>query len=460
MGLIELDGFSFDLGPTILMMPHVYKSVFEYCGRNPDDYFQITKLDPIYKVYFNDGSVHEATSELSGLVKELEKISEQDTQGYLAYLAEIYKRYLVAKDFFITKTFNNAGDLLNPSTIAAAFKLKTFNNAYSMISKFVKNEKLRELLSFQTMYIGISPFNGPSIYTIIPMIELIYGVWFMKGGMRSYVKALERLFIELGGKIHLNSPVRKIVLDGHKVSGIEVNDNLISGDIVLNTADFMYAIKELLPESFQHGRYKKQNINAYEYACSCFMLYIGLNKRSFPGLNVHNLAFAKDFSNNINEIFNGSIPSDPSIYVYAPAIEDESLAPPGQLGIYVLAPVPNLKEGSSINWNNKSLIDSFRLKIFEKIRRIKPLADFENHIVTEKLFTPLDFSENFNVSFGATFGLRPTLFQSNNFRPQPKAIRYKNLYFAGSSIHPGAGVPIVLTSAELAVSEILNDEKN
>jgi len=459
MGVVEFDGFQFDLGPTILMMPQMYKEVFEFCGRNPDDYFQMVQLDPIYKVFFADGSVHEATSELTRLVAELEAISEKDAQGYLRYLGDIYERYLLAKDHFIGRGFRTWSDLINPTTLSAGLRLKTFNNAYAMIAEYVESEKLRELLSFQTLYIGVSPYNGPSIYTIIPMIELIYGVWFVKGGMRGYVQALERLFSELGGVIHFNSPVEKIVMEGRQATGLLVNGQLQPADMVLSTADFPYAMKQLLPADFRQGRYRPSQVDQYEYACSCFMQYIALDCRDFPGLNVHNLSFAEDFSGNITDIFAGRFPQDPSVYVYAPALLDESLAPAGQLGLYVLTPVPNLKDGPAIDWTDAAALATYRAKAYEKIRRIKPLENFERHIIREKTYTPLDFKMDFNAFFGATFGLRPTLLQSNSFRPQPKAMRYDNLYFAGSSNHPGAGVPIVLMSAQIAVQEILRDQQ-
>ncbi|MDD2534058.1 MAG: phytoene desaturase family protein [Eubacteriales bacterium] len=457
MGLIEFDGFKFDLGPTILMMPHMFREVFEFCGRNPDDYLQMERLDPIYQVYFSDGTTHAASSELSKLVQTLEAVSEADAQGFLRYLSDVYERYLVAKEHFIGRGFRTWTDLFNPKTLMAGLKLKTFNNAYAMISEYVKDEKLRELLSFQTLYIGISPFNGPSIYTIIPMIELVFGVWFLKGGMRSLVTSFVTLFEELGGKIHVNAPVSEIRFAGRRATGVVVAGEHHAADYVISTADFPYAMKSLLPANFRQGKYKPVNVEKYDYACSCFMQYIALDTRDFPDLDLHNLVFSEDFSGNIHDIFDGNFPQDPSIYVYAPALLDESLAPEGQLGLYVLTPVPNLKEGSAIDWTDESTLAGFREKAYEKMRRIGPLAGFEKHILREKVYTPLDYQIDFNAFFGATFGLRPTLMQSNSFRPQPKATRYDNLYFAGSSSHPGAGVPIVLMSAQIAVNELLRD---
>ena len=456
MGVISGNGFTFDLGPTILMMPQIYEEVFSNCGRNPADYLPMERLDPIYKVYFGDGTTHVASSELSSLIKTLESVSEAETQGYLAYLADVYKRYLVAKEHFIDRSFRKATDFYNPKTLLAGLRLRTFDNAFDSVGKFVKDQKLKELLSFQTLYIGISPFNGPSIYTIIPMIELTYGVWFLKGGMRTMALAMEKLFLEMGGKLFLDAAVERINIDGKVVRGITVNGEQKIADGVVCSADFPYAMKALLPDDFKHKKYQPAKVAELDYSCSAYMLYLGLDKRDFPGLNVHNLVFSKDFKGNLDDIFAGRFPADPSIYVYAPALLDESLAPVGQLGLYVLVPVPNLKDGS-LPWEDEAAMAGYRRQALEKISQIQPLKDFEQHIIFEKSYTPVDFRDDFNALFGATFGLRPTLLQSNYWRPQPKAMGYQNLYFTGSSAHPGAGVPIVLTSAKITVAEVVRD---
>ncbi|KNZ43151.1 phytoene desaturase family protein [Acetobacterium bakii] len=456
MGVVSGNGFSFDLGPTILMMPQIFKEVFSYCDRNPDDYLEMQRLDPIYKVYFDDGTTHEASSELSSLVTTLESVSAEEAQGYLAYLSDVYKRYLVAKYFFIDRSFRSPRDFYNPKTLLAGLRLRTFDNAFDSVGKFVKDNKLRELLSFQTLYIGISPFNGPSIYTIIPMIELVYGVWFLKGGMRSMAVAMERLFLEMGGKLFLNAPVEKINFDGKRARSVTVAGLEKTGDIILCSADFPHAMESLLPIDFKHGKYTPAKVKDLDYACSAFVLYLGLDKRDFPGLNIHSMVFSGDFRGNLKDIFDGHFPADPSIYVYAPALLDEDLAPDGQLGLYVLTPVPNLKDGP-LDWADASMVAGYRKQALEKVKEIVPLKDFEKHIIFEKVYTPLDFKGDFNAVFGATFGLRPTLLQSNYWRPQAKAMNYENLYFAGSSAHPGAGVPIVLNSAKLGVQEIVRD---
>ena len=457
MNQIDLDGFLFDQAPTILMMPEIYKEVFTDAGVNPDDYLKMTRLDPIYKVYYKDGKTHTASSELSRLTAGLEAVSEADTEGYLAYLADTYKRYRVAKDHFITKPFRYKTDFYNPKTLYQGLKLRTFDNAYHSVSKFVKDKRLQEMLSFQTLYIGISPYNGPSIYTIIPMIELIYGVWFLEGGMYAMVEAMVRLFKELGGRIHLNAPVRELIIEKNTARGfITEAGETVKGDIILNTSDFPYALDELLPD-YKDGKYRKANLQKLEYSCSCLMFYLGLDNRDYPGLDVHNFYFTDDFDGNIRDVFDGRYPADASVYAYAPALQDPSLAPEGQLGLYVLVPVPNLKDGKSIDWQDEKTLNDIREDVFNKLELITPLKGFRDHLIREKVFTPADFKESFNLMNGATFGLKPTLFQSNNWRPQAKARKIENLYFAGSSNHPGAGVPIVLTSAKIAAEEIQRD---
>jgi phytoene desaturase len=176
----EEKGFQFDVGPTIVMMPEIYREIFEITGVKASDYLDMQLLDPLYELHYQDGTSFTVSSDLTKLIPALEKISFEDTQGYLTYLADIYKRYNIARKGFIDRSFHSLKDILSWQNIRDTFRLRTLDSAYKSISKFVKNEKLRQALSFQTLYIGVSPFVGPSIYTIIPMIELLYGIWYIK----------------------------------------------------------------------------------------------------------------------------------------------------------------------------------------------------------------------------------------------------------------------------------------
>ncbi len=447
-------GFHFDVGPTIVMMPEIYREVFEFSGANPDDYISMQLLDPLYQLHYQDGTSFTVSSNLTKLIPALEKISHQDTQGYLAYLADIYKRYNVARRGFIDRSFLSMKDIFNFKTIRDTLQLKTFNSAYDSISKFVKNEKLRQALSFQTLYIGVSPFEGPSIYTIIPMIELLYGIWFLKGGMYAMALAMEKRFKELGGIVVTNASVEKINVTNKQATSIRINGQNIESDAILVNADFAYAVSQLL-DIKDRGKFTPKKIEKMEYSSSSFIMYFGLNKKIKT--TVHQIRYAKDFRKNIQDLFEPTLPKDPSFYLYSPTQIDPSLAPNGKEILYVLVPVPN-RESHQFTWD-AAMTKAFRDQIVSRIKTIEGFEHFDQHIEVENVMTPKDWEKQFNLQYAATFGFKPILFQSNFFRPQVKALPIKGLYFAGTSVHPGAGIPIVMKSAKIAAETMIKDLK-
>ena len=457
MNQIKTAGFTFDLGPTIVMMQEIYREVFEFCGKDPDDYISMKKVDPMLKLYFNKEEPIEFSNDLIELTKTLENISPEDTQGYFAFLADIYQRYTIAKEAFITKSFRGFWDFYNPKSLWAGIRLRTFSDAYTSISKFVKDDRLRKSLAFQTLYIGVSPYQGPSLYTIIPMIELFYGVYFIEGGMYTLATSLARLFEELGGKIVYETSVDEILIDNKIAKGIRIGKEQVMADAIVCGADFPYAMKELIPDERKRGKYTNKKIAKFEYSCSCFLMYLGLDKK-YPEEHLHSIYFAEDFKQNVDDLFErGKLPDDPSFYLYRPSLMDDSLAPEGQEGLYVLVPVPELSKYEK--WTEQTM-QAYRQKIIRLLKEKTIFKDIDEHIVSETLITPKDFSERFNAYNGATFGLKPTLKQSNYYRPHNKFSAAENLYFCGSSTHPGAGVPIVMQSAKLAVEELLRDDNH
>ena len=457
MNQIKTAGFTFDLGPTIVMMPEIYREVFEFCGKDPDDYISMKKVDPMLKLYFNKEEPIEFSNDLIELTKTLENISPEDTQGYFAFLPDIYQRYTIAKEAFITKSFRGFWDFYNPKSLWAGIRLRTFSDAYTSISKFVKDDRLRKSLAFQTLYIGVSPYQGSSLYTIIPMIELFYGVYFIEGGMYTLATSLARLFEELGGKIVYETSVDEILIDNKIAKGIRIGKEQVMADAIVCGADFPYAMKELIPDERKRGKYTNKKIAKFEYSCSCFLMYLGLDKK-YPEEHLHSIYFAEDFKQNVDDLFErGKLPDDPSFYLYRPSLMDDSLAPEGQEGLYVLVPVPELSKYEK--WTEQTM-QAYRQKIIRLLKEKTIFKDIDEHIVSETLITPKDFSERFNAYNGATFGLKPTLKQSNYYRPHNKFSAAENLYFCGSSTHPGAGVPIVMQSAKLAVEELLRDDNH
>jgi len=457
MNQIQKGGYTFDVGPSIVMMPQEYREVFELCGRNADDYIPMQRIEPMLDLSFPDSGPLAFSSDLVTLTSILESVDKDDAEGYLEYLAIIYKRFNIARDHFLSRSFRTASDFYNPKSLYEGFRLHTFGDAYSTISHYVKDERLRQALAFQTLYIGISPYEGPSLYSMIPMIELLYGVWFIKGGMYTMAEGMKKLFLELGGTLHTGRAVERIYIEEGRAQGVIVGDRLIKTDYVVCNADFPYAMKNLVKDERAKGKYTDAKIESMDYSCSCFVLYLGVDKQ-YPLNAVHTIRFSHDFQENVADIFqNKTFPTDPSFYIHAPSMADPSMAPEGKQALYVLTPVSPLVEGSPA-WTLEETT-AFREKILDLLEAQPGFSDIRSHIEVEEIFTPLDFEHHFNAYKGATFGLRPTLKQSNYWRPHNKADDCEALYFCGSSVHPGAGVPIVLMGAKLAVEELMRDDQ-
>lgn len=453
MNRLEVDGFKFDMGPTIVMMPDIYKKPFIDTGVNPDDYFTMERVDPFMDVKINDKQ-YVLSSDLVAITQQFENADGIDMLGFLNYLSDIYGKYLNAKDNFIYQSYRSFKDFFNVKTLINSFKLKTFSSSFNDMKKFIPNQELQYLLSFQTLYIGISPFSGPSIYNIIPMIELLYGIWYIKGGMYEYALALKKRFEELGGRIQLDSEVSRIETRNRTATGITIDGVSFPADAVLVNADFPYAVENLIPQNNQKTYPKKRVNQKLKYSMSCLLLYLGTDQK-YPNLNLHTIKMASDFENNVNEIENGKLPKDASYYIYNPSLIDDSFAPKDSSSLYLLVPFANLQ---SKQWSEAEYYQ-YADKIIAKFQKDFAIEDFQNHIQVKKIFTPNNFASLYNSKFGTAFGLKPTLLQSNYFRPHNKFKDLDNLYFAGASTHPGAGVPIVITSGELAANELKKDFK-
>ncbi len=458
MDQIKKDGYTYDVGPTLVMMPAIYKEIFEIAGKNPDDYIKLKKLNPMYDVYFNreEFTHYSLSSDLGDLMKIMEKKGGKVASGFINYLSDIYKRYLVALKYFITRSFRSWKDFYNPKMIHQALKLKTFDSADSMMNRYIGSKDISQIFSFQTLYIGVSPKKGPSLYNIIPMIELLYGVWFPEGGMHSMAQGMARLFTELGGKIHYNTPVKEILIENKKAVGLELEDQTVNGDYIVSNADFPYTMKELIKDKSAKGKYTDKKIDKMDYSCSCLIFYWGMNKK-YEQLETHTFIVAADLDRNLKQIFDGDFVDDASVYLSVPSRGDESMAPKNKDAFYVLIPVSELSV-AKYEYNDQ-MIAKYKKVALDKLKRLPGCENVENEIVSEIVMTPIDFKNKFNAYNGATFGIQPTLRQSNHFRPQAKAKKCENLYFAGSSTHPGAGVPIVMESGKICSEELRRDNK-
>jgi len=449
------DPFTFDLTASILMNPQTYKEVFEYANLDYRVYLKFIKIDPTYRCFYNDGVQYDFNTDLVSLIKTLESISKEDSTGYMKLLAEVYERYTIANEHFLQKSFESPVDFFKPSSILNSLKTKAFSTSYQLISKYIKNDKLKKFLCFQALYVGISPFEGSSIYTLVPVVSQIYGLWHLEGGMYSYVKALENVIYDLGGKITTNYDVEEILISDNRAVGIKSKDNEeVFGDIVISDADFSYTMDNLIKDEAHKGIYTTNKLESMKYSCSTLIIYLGLKKK-YPALCVHNIYINTYFKKNIDSAFAGNLPINPSLYIYCPTRVDNSMIKIDGECLNVVVRVPNLSS-KDIIWDDNT-IRFIRNNTISALKSIKGLEDIEQNILYENYLTPKDLEDNFNSYRGAAFGLSPTLTQTNYFRPHFKSETTKNLYFVGDSVHPGPGVSIVLLSSKLLAQEILKD---
>ncbi len=454
---IEQEGFKFDVGPTIVMMPELYKDVYRAAGLNPDDYIEFIRLEPMYDVYFKDNPYrhYSLSSDLVQLNQMLEEKGQETSAGFYQFLSSIYDRYLVALNHFIRRPFRYKRDMYNPFMIKQAMKLKTLNSATDMMAQFIPEEDVQQMMAFQTLYIGVSPNKGPSLYNIIPMIEILYGVYMLKGGMYAMAAGMSRAFQELGGKIHCGEEVQEILIENGKAKGLQLGDRQVFGDYIISNADFPYTMTKLIKDKKTRGKYTPEKIQKMDYSCSCLIFYWGV-EGEFEELQTHNFIVCKDLDENLNRIFDGRRIEDPSIYLHIPSKADSSMAPVGHSSFYLLIPVSEL--GTAKYEYDEENISHYREQALQTLENLPGLEHLREKIKTEMIYRPQDFAADFSAYRGATFGLQPTLKQSNHWRPQSKSLQCEGLYFTGSSTHPGAGVPIALEGGKICAEELRRDE--
>lgn len=453
-GVIKTSYGNMDLSASIAMIIDDYIELFEDIGKNYKDYIKLIPLKNIYTIFKKSMKPINLSMNMGELTYNLDKLSSNESLGYMEFLSSSYKKYIIANDTFLNRSFSSSRDFFNLGNMEKILDMNPFSNSYDYISQYLSNETLKNALAFQTMYIGVSPYESSNIYTLIPAVCQIKGIYHIGGGMYSFIKALEDLVIQLGGIIETGNEVEEIIINQGKAVGVKTKLGKEHGDIVVCNSDFPTAINELIKDNKVKGKYSEENIRDLKYSCSTFIAHLVVNK-IYDNLNVHNIYLGKNFRENIEGPFKGKIPKEPSYYIYYPNAVDRFLDLPSCNYINVMMRVPNLLFKNT-QWNDE-LIHNLRCQILSDLRHIDGMKNIDRDIIYEEYTTPLNFKEQFNTYGGCAFGLSQTLKQTNYFRPQTKINTIKNLYFVGASTHPGTGVSMVLKSSKICVKEILKE---
>ncbi len=448
---IVQDGHRFDIGPTLFLMPEVWEETFAALGENMHDHMQLVRIDPTYKIHFDDGLQLQLTSNLGEMQAQLEKVEKTAFSGFLNYIAEGNKHYKISLEKFVGRNFYNIFEYFSLANLPLLFQLKALMKHYANTGKYFKDERLKAAFTFQNMYLGLSPYDAPATYSLLQYTELAEGVWYPMGGMYKAIEVLTAIAEKLGVKFVYNTPVKSISVDGSKIKSVVTEDGQVyNADLFVGNADLPYIYKELLPKNTEAARLDKK-----QYTCSTIMFYWGVD-RQYQQIAHHNVFLARDYKASFDQIFNEhKLPAEPSFYIHAPARTDSAAAPDGQDTLYVLVPVGHMDEKNKQDWDE--MVGRARETVFARLEKDMGITDLREHIKFEIIKTPITWKEQFNLEKGAAFGLSHNFWQVGFLRPQNRHARFENMYFAGASTHPGTGLPIVLLSAKLTTERILKE---
>jgi phytoene desaturase len=444
------DGFSFDTGPTILLMKEVFESAFNDLEEKMEDHLDLIRVEPSHSIFFKDGSKLELTFDQMKLKNQLETFEKKSYDSLKRYLKEGETNYTIGMSQLLDREFNSFSNIINPMNLYYLLKLKALRRHYNYVSKFFKDPRLKQAFTYQDTYLGLNPITAPATFSLLPHLELDKGVWLPKGGMYRIVQSLKEISERFGVTYLLGSPVTRITQDGNQVNGVVLeNGQELRGDIIVANADLTYVYNKLLVD-----KKKASNLNRKKYSCSTLMFYWGLNKK-FPELATHNIFMTGDYKLNFHKVMNElTLADDPSFYVHIPSKTDSSRAPENRESCTIVVPVGHLDEKNPQNWNY--LREKARRFVIERLNEICK-ADIEKNIEFELDFTPENWRDQFNLTKGSALGLGHNLRQMCFLRPKNRHRNYKNLFFVGSSNHPGSGVPTVLLSAKHTYNRILRN---
>lgn len=446
----ERDGHRFNTGPTLLIMPHVYEQEFAALGVSLHERLHLRRVDPTYHLVFDDGSQLALTSDLKRMSEQLEAIEPGSFEGFLRYLGEGYRHYDLAMERLVERDFRTASEFFTFRNVPLLFSLKPLTHHYHHMASYFTEPRLKAAFTFQDVYMGLSPFEAPSTFSMMASTELMHGVWYPRGGMYGVVEALMEVARAAGVEFQFHAAVERIEIASHRARGVVLADGRqLAADIVIANADLPYVYQRLLPDRGAAKRMARK-----QYSCSTVSFFWGIDK-SYPALEPHTLFLADDYQENFASISQRrDLPDNPSLYIHAPARLDATSAPPGEDTLIAVVPVGHLDDTTTQDW--RRIRARAREAVFQRLALLG-ITDIRDHLKFEVNYVPLSWRKRYNLMKGATHGLAHTLTQLGYLRPHNRHPHYHNLYFVGASTHPGTGVPTALVCARQVADRVMED---
>ena len=447
---IEMDGFRFDCGPTFFLYPRVLSEIFSSLGRDLMDEVPMVRLDPQYRLTFGAGGTLDCSPDLQRMDRQIAKFSPQDVGALKRYMDD--NRVKLEKFRPILESpFSSIKDLFRPSVMAAARHLHPLRSLGRELERYFSDPRLVIAFAFQSKYLGMSPFQCPSLFSILSFLEYEHGVWHPFGGCSRVSERMAEILREMGVTIRLGEPVTSVEMNGRQVTALNTAHGQYAADAFVVNADFADWMTKTIPQASRH-RWSDEKIAAKKYSCSTFMLYLGI-EGTYQDVPHHNIHISRDYEKNLREIEQEHVLSDdPSFYVQNAGVTDDSLAPEGHSSLYVLVPVTHQHE--NVDWARQA--DRFRDLTLDKLAAIG-MTDIRERIRVEHRITPDDWQHQYAIYRGATFNLAHNLGQMLHNRPRNRFEELDGVYLVGGGTHPGSGLPVIYESSRITTRLLLKD---
>lgn len=447
---IEQQGFRFDCGPTFFLYPRVLAEIFRSVGFELMEEIPMRRLDPQYRLTFAAGGQLDCTADLDEMDRQIAEFAPADVGSLRRYMDD--NRVKLAKFRPILESpFHSLLDLLRPAVLAAARHLHPFRSLGSELERYFSDPRLVIAFAFQAKYLGMSPFQCPSLFSILSFLEYEHGVWHPIGGCSRVSERMAEIARSMGVTIRLEEPVRSVEMSGKRVTALRTDDHEYQADAFVVNADFAHWMTHTVP-NHRRKRWSDQKIANKRFSCSTFMLYLGI-EGMYRDLPHHNIHISGDYEANLKEIEHLHVLSeDPSFYVQNGCVTDPSLAPPGHSTLYVLVPVTHQHE--NVDWSVES--DRFRELTLDRLAAIG-LDDLRDRIRFEQRITPADWEHDHAIYRGATFNLAHNLGQMLHQRPRNRFEELDGVYLTGGGTHPGSGLPVIYESSRITSKLLLQD---
>ena len=452
LNVMEKDGFTFDLGPSIFTLPQFFQDLFERAGKKMEDYVQLDAVTPHWRNLFENKPTIDLYQEEDLMRRELDKLPgepEAHWREFKAFLTYGREQYDIVNDGYFDKGLDNLWEFISYYKLKLlGGKIDYKNSMSESIHQRLSDPQLRMIFEYFIKYVGSSAMDSPGYMNLMPMIQFDYGLWYVRGGMYNLAKGLGRLMEEMGIPIHLNADVEAIEKAGKQVTGIRMTDGTVHpSDIIVSNMEVIPAYKKLLNEPVSFTR----KLEKFAPACSGIVLHIGTDK-PFPQLAHHNFFYSEDQHKHFDTVFHKKqLPQDPTLYVVAPTRTDPSKAPEGCDNIKILPHIPPLEDGSDITHEDYVALKD---RCIDKMERCG-LTGLRESIVVEDLLTPVDIERMYRSNRGSIYGVVTDWKLNYGFKAPKTSTRYKNLYFTGGSTNPGGGMPMVVLSGQQCADRII-----